>query len=107
MYQYARVVLEQIGASLRNEHPTQIVSIHAFGSRARGDHSGDSDFDVLVVVKEKTVQLEEQIIDRFVEQEAASGISFDPVIKSAESFYQERRYQTRFYKNIMNEGIPV
>lgn len=107
MYKYAKSVLEQIGASLREEYPAQIVSIHAFGSRARGDHSGDSDFDVLVVVREKTIQLEERIIDRFVEQESASGISFDPVIKSAESFHQERRYRTHFYENIMSEGIPV
>ena len=107
VYQYARVILEQIGTSLRADYPGQIVSIHAFGSRARGDHSGDSDFDVLVVVRERTIDLEEQIISRFVEQERTNGISFDPVIKSVESFEQERRYRTRFYENIMSEGIPV
>ncbi|MEX2445552.1 MAG: nucleotidyltransferase domain-containing protein [Alkalispirochaeta sp.] len=107
VYQYARMMLEQIGAALREDHPGQIVSIHAFGSRARGDHNGDSDFDVLVVVRERTIDLEEQIISRFVEQERTNGISFDPVIKSVESFEQERRYRTRFYENIMSEGIPV
>ena len=107
MYQYARVALEKIGSSLRSAYPTQIVSIYAFGSRARGDHGGRSDFDVLVVVREKSVQLEERIIDRFVEQEVAGGISFDPVIKSEESFQQERRFRTLFYENIMSEGIPV
>ncbi len=107
MYQYARVILEQIGASLRADYPGQIVSIHAFGSRARGDHRGDSDFDVLVVVRERTIEIEEQIISRFVEHERTTGVSFDPVIKTLESFEQERRYQTRFYENIMKEGIPV
>ncbi len=107
MYRCTREVLEQISASLKAEHPEQIVSILAFGSRARGDHSGDSDFDVLVVVRNKTIQLEEEIIARFVEKELASGVSFEPVIKSQESYEREKRYRTLFYENIINEGIPV
>ena len=107
MYQYSRQVLEEISASLKDEHPAQIVSIYAFGSRARGDHSGDSDFDVLVVVRNKTIQLEEKIIARFVEKELASGVSFEPVIKSLESYEREKQYRTLFYENIVNEGIQV
>lgn len=107
MYQHARNVLAQISESLREEFPAEIVTIRAFGSRVRGDHSGGSDFDVLVVVRKRMIPLEERIIDRFVEYEMSSGISFEPVIKSSESFEQEKRHGTLFYENVMNEGIPV
>lgn len=107
MYQHARRVLEQISESLKEEFPADIVTIRAFGSRARGDHAGNSDFDVLVVVRKRMILLEERIIDRFVEFEMSSGISFEPLIKSSESFEQEKRHGTLFYQNVMNEGIPV
>lgn len=107
MYRHARQVLEQISATLKTRYPAEVVSVRAFGSRVRGDHSGTSDFDVLVLVRNKSVVLEEGIIDCFVEQEMSSGVSFDPVIKTMESFEQERRYNTLFYRNVMAEGVPV
>ena len=107
MYGYFRRVLEKISSSLKIAYPDEIVSVYAFGSRARGDHRGDSDFDVLVVVRNKSVRLEEGIIELFVDEEMKSGISFDPVIKSADSFELEKRYQTPFYQNIVTEGIAV
>ena len=81
--------------------------MHAFGSRVRGDHRGDSDLDVLVVVCERTLEAEQSIIDLCVEHERRSGISFDPVIKDAATFDLERKRHTPFYQNVSSEGIPI
>jgi predicted nucleotidyltransferase len=102
-----RQVLQQIVASLKNDLPTEIVSVRAFGSRTRGDHDGNSDFDVLVLVRHRTTEIQERIVAAFVTGELESGIPFEPVIKILDSFEQEERYQTLFYRNIMNEGVLI
>jgi predicted nucleotidyltransferase len=81
--------------------------MYAFGSRVRGDHMEGSDFDVLVIVHQRTVAIEEAIMEVFVEEEIRSGISFDPVIKTAHSFELEKQLHTPFFENIQKEGIQV
>jgi len=79
--------------------------LYAFGSRVRGDFRENSDFDVLVVVNKKTIEVEKRVIDVFVDEEIESGISFDPVIKTTESFSLEQNHNTPFYQNIVKEGV--
>lgn len=81
--------------------------MYAFGSRIRGDHDRRSDFDILVIVKKKNPKVEAVIIDAFLEDEAESGISFDPVIKSLASFELERKHNTPFYENVVRDGVFV
>ncbi len=107
MYSYEKTALKKITSSLRNIFPEHIVSVYAFGSRVRGDHTEGSDFDVLVIVKNRTIALEEAIIDMFVEEEMNSGVFFDPVIKTLKSFELEKQYHTPFFENIQQEGISV
>jgi len=107
MFSHAESVLKHIARRLRATYPEHILSVIAFGSRVRGDHNEGSDFDVLVVVKNRSIELEEEIMDIFVEEELESGFWFDPLIKSAESFELERRHHSPFYQNLMNEGIAV
>jgi predicted nucleotidyltransferase len=103
----ARQVLQQIVASLKHDLPTEVVSVRAFGSRIRGDHDGNSDFDVLVLVKHRTTEIQERIITAFVTGELESGIPFEPVIKTLDSFAREERYHTLFYRNIVNESVLI
>ncbi|HOO71057.1 MAG TPA: nucleotidyltransferase domain-containing protein [Spirochaetota bacterium] len=83
------------------------AKLYAFGSRVRGDNTGGSDFDLLVVIKNRNPDKEEQIIDIIVDIEMAEGCSFTPVIKDSRSFEQEKQYNTPFYQNIMIEGIEL
>lgn len=99
--------LEKITAILKEKYPENILSVIAFGSRVRGDHTENSDFDILVVVKNRSVPIEEGIIDIFVEEEMKTNIFFDPVIKSAESMELEKNHHTPFFENITNEGILI
>jgi predicted nucleotidyltransferase len=107
MFSHAESVLKRIGTRLKQTYPEHIESVIAFGSRVRGDHREGSDFDILVVVKNRSIEIEEGIMGIFVEEELQSGIYFDPLIKSAESFELEKSHHSPFYRNIMNEGITV
>lgn len=82
-----------------------LVTVIAFGSRVRGDFSDESDFDILVVVKERDFAVIEKVIEIFGEEEDKTNISFSPVIKSLDIFEREKTYNTTFYRNLKKEGV--
>ncbi len=105
MYAHEKNALKRIIEQLKERFSNRIVSVYAFGSRLRGDHNEWSDFDVLVVVGDKTPEIESEIISIFVEEETKSGLSFTPVIKDIQAFELEKRFNTPFYENIIKEGV--
>lgn len=107
MYSHEKAVLQRISDRLRRQFGGRIVSIHAFGSRVRGNHDAWSDFDVLVVVRDKEPLIESGIIGIFVEEEMVAGASFTPVIKDVRAFELEKEHHTPFYEAIIKEGVPV
>lgn len=107
MHPYEKNLLHHISDKLRQQFSDRIVSVHAFGSRVRGDHDTWSDFDVLVVVKNKEPLLESEIIGIIVEEETRAGASFTPVVKDIKAFEMEKKYHTPFYETIIAEGILV
>lgn len=76
----------------------------AFGSKVRGDFNADFDFDILIVVKKRTIDVIGKAIDVFTEEDKL-GIPFSVVVKEIKTFEKERTYYTTFYRNIMQEGI--
>ena len=105
MFAHEKEALERAVKRVREKLSDRIVSIYAFGSRVRGDYEEWSDFDVIVVVKSKTPQLEAEIVSIFVNEELRSGIPFSPVIKDIKTFEMEKRFNTPFYRNIIKEGV--
>jgi predicted nucleotidyltransferase len=105
MFSFEEKLLRQISDRLRRQYPGRIASVHAFGSRVRGDHDAWSDFDVLVVVRDKEPLIEAGIIGIFVDEEMKAGASFAPVVKDARAFELEKQHHTPFYEAVMTEGV--
>ncbi|MFN3396818.1 MAG: nucleotidyltransferase domain-containing protein [Thermodesulfovibrionales bacterium] len=107
MFAHERKALERIRERLRERLPERIISLYAFGSRVRGDHGEWSDLDVLVIVRNKDVEIEKEIIDIFSDEEFETGIPFAPVIKDIKVFEMEREIKTPFYQDIIKEGVLI
>jgi predicted nucleotidyltransferase len=107
MFEHQRRMLDALAKRLRDLFPRQVLSVHAFGSRMRGDHGMWSDLDVLIVVKDKTPQLQREIVSLFADEEDRTGIPFSVIIKSAESFEREKRVRTPFYEALVKEGVQL
>lgn len=107
MHAYEKKLVTRIATELRRRFGKQIVRLCVFGSRARGDHGPESDFDILVVVDGKTPEIEHAIMSVFVDEEEGYDIMLTPVIKDRKSFDLEKAHNSPFYQNIEKEGIPL
>ena len=105
MFPHEKQTLHRITKKLREKFHSKIISIYAFGSRVRGEQTAWSDFDILIIVNHKTPELENQIINIFVEEEIKSNLSFSPLIKDVTAFKMEKKLNNPFYENIIKEGI--
>jgi len=105
MFPHIKESAERVAEKLKKLFPERIIAIYAFGSRVRGNHGEWSDFDVLVLVKDKNPELVDGIIGIFADEEYEKGILFSPIIKDIAVFEGEKKYNTPFYQNIKKEGV--
>ena len=85
----------------------QIRDIYLFGSRARGDEKPDSDYDVLVVAKEKDYQLKDKIYDVVTDVCLKSSRDISLKFFSVEKFDRLKSIPSRFIRNVLTEGIKI
>ena len=78
-----------------------------FGSRARGDARGDSDWDILILIRGTRANGEDfdNYAYPFVEYGWSVGEQINPLIYSYEDW--NKRSITPFYKNVQSEGISL
>jgi len=78
-----------------------------FGSQARGDARKGSDWDLLLLLQDKSSWIEafEHFAYPFVELGWKNGTEVNPLIYTFEEWHQ-RRY-TPFYANVEREGIEL
>ncbi|MBI4698962.1 MAG: nucleotidyltransferase domain-containing protein [Nitrospirae bacterium] len=105
MYIHEKETLKRIIELFKDEFHERIISVYAFGSRVRRNQGEWSDFDILVVVKDKDPEIESELMSIIVDEEIKSGLSFTPVIKDLKAFEMEKKFKTPFYENIIREGV--
>jgi predicted nucleotidyltransferase len=77
-----------------------------FGSRARGDHKEDSDWDLLVLTEMETnADFTSNLIDKIFELELEFTQAVSPIIVDKQTW--EDWAVMPLYKNIAKEGIAV
>ncbi len=84
-----------------------LLSLHLFGSRARGEETEESDLDVLVVVRKKNWALCRRIVEESLDVDLAYDTNLAPTILSAQEYQQNQEYGTPFYRNIEREGVSL
>ena len=79
------------------------AEIVLFGSRARGDHKGDSDWDILILTKKQVdVKLKNNILDKVYDLELEHAQAISTMIVDRQRW--EKMAITGFYENVLNEG---
>ncbi|MBU4313915.1 MAG: nucleotidyltransferase domain-containing protein [Actinobacteria bacterium] len=79
-----------------------------FGSRARGDYSEKSDYDILIVMKNNLTIREKMELSSLLRKKLAKeGIDADLVIKSKEELNYYRTKIGSVVREVLKEGIRV
>jgi predicted nucleotidyltransferase len=85
----------------------QIRRIILFGSRARGTHQFDSDYDLLLVVPKKDAKLLDQLYEAVMDVLLAHGRLVSLKFFEEQEFNRLQGLQTPFMKHIEGEGIAL
>jgi len=94
--------------NVAKENNVEIDKIILFGSRARGDYREDSDWDILIVTKErldrrKYLKVYSKIIDFLYE----NNIQCDIVIMDKETFEKKKDVVNTIANEALIEGILI
>ena len=98
-------VVQAFSAELRQRLGPRIRQIFLFGSRAREDAREDSDYDMLVVVDQRTPEIRSTILD--VERNLMDryGVLVVTVLRSEGEWRRAQGFPLA--RNIAKEGVPV
>lgn len=86
------------------KHITQVI---LFGSRARGDDRTDSDYDLLIVVPRKDVDLLDGLYEGVMDVLLAHGRLISLKVFPDEEFERLTRLRTPFMQRVKAEGVPL
>ena len=92
---------------LNGLYPDNIIKVQLFGSRARGDASAASDFDILIIVKSKNNIDRMKIYDYILDVNLEYGLDFSLKIYDEQEFEKSKRLGIPFIKNIIDEGQEI
>ena len=78
-----------------------------YGSRARGDERGDSDWDILILTDYPVdLELENVFRQELYDLELETGMPFSVFVYSKQEWKSKQR-MTPFYENVVKEGISL
>lgn len=98
-------VVETFATELRKRLGDRVCQIVLFGSRARGDAREGSDYDMLVVVDQRTSDLRAVVLD--VERALMDryGVLVTTVLRSEEEWKRSQAFPLA--RNIIREGVAL
>ena len=98
-------IINEYGNILKTKMGDHLKKAILFGSQARGDADESSDYDILVIVDQRTKQIREMALDAGVEIMNRYEKLFATVIYDEKEW--EKAQSFPFAWNIEREGIPL
>ena len=99
----SKTILKKIKMIVKEKAPSS--KIYLYGSRARGTARNNSDWDLLILLKNDkiTPEIEKEITYSLYDLEFDTGEIISPMVYSENEWNTKYRI-TSFYSNVMREG---
>ena len=96
-------IIGQIKQIVYTKFPS--AKVYLYGSRIKGTANKESDWDLLILLKEKNIsaEIENEITSPLYDLEFETGEIISPMVYS-ENDWNNLYNTTPFYKNVMKEG---
>jgi antitoxin ChpS len=101
--------LQDFAAAVRRHYGDRLRGLYLFGSRARGDHTPESDADVAVVLADDgwTGWIERRVLNRLAyEPSLESGLPIQPWPLSVKA-WDSAEHATALVKSARQDAVPL
>lgn len=100
-----REVIGSLVKELKEKLGDEIISIRLFGSKVRGDFYEDSDIDIFILVKEKTLDIREKVSDLTADYIFNYDLPLSAVLYDLFEYQKNKELGSFFFENVEKEGI--
>lgn len=104
MTENEKLAIKEFTNNLHQMHPNYIEKIILFGSKARGDDKEGSDTDILVIIKNASIELKNTITDMAYDIILKYGVNIETIIFNSEEWSKFTKNPTSFAYCVLNEG---
>ncbi len=101
------IIQKFLKGALKSRVKTKIRNIYLFGSRARGEEKPYSDYDFLLVMKERDEKIVDKLYDIAVDLLLETGKVISLKIFKEKDFNRLSGIPTPFMKKVLKEGIKL
>ena len=84
-----------------------MIAEYLFGSYATHTETPLSDIDILIIVKHATPELQWQMGGLASDYSLQYDRCFSPLLQDLQAWEKNQRYQTLFYKEVMQHGVRL
>ncbi|MEK7852862.1 MAG: nucleotidyltransferase domain-containing protein [Planctomycetota bacterium] len=102
-----RRAIERFGDDVKSRLGDYVVRMSVFGSKVRGDFRETSDIDVLVIVKERSLRVMDQIAEITSDLNIKYDLSISPVVFSEEEYDVNAKMASPFLLVVREEGLSL
>ena len=100
-----RRAIERFGDDVKSRLGDYVVRMSVFGSKVRGDFRETSDIDILVIVKERSLRVMDQIAEITSDLNIKYDLSISPVVFSEEEYDMNAKMASPFSLAVHEEGL--
>ncbi len=100
-----RYAIERFGETVKSSLGEEVFKMSVFGSKVRGDNRTKSDIDVLVIVKERTLRVMDQIAEITSDLNIKYDLSISPVVFSEQEYDMNAKMASPFSLAVHEEGL--
>ena len=102
-----RLAINRYLEILQQKYGEQISEVILFGSIARGDFTGESDIDLLVVTADGDQKLKDEISMSCFDIILETDIILSPLVMDAGTYKWHEKYEDPLYNHIKRDGINL
>ena len=107
MNENERYVIERFREAVKKNIGECVISMSVFGSKVRGDYNEASDIDILVIVKERSMDVMDQIAEITSELNIEYNLSIAPVVFSEQEYNMNVIMDSPFTVSVCAEGLSL